>query len=456
MFHRLINACVRLVQRYLPEPFIFAILLTFVAMLASILGLGNSPVQVVTHWGNGVWSLLSFSMQMALVLVCGSALADSEPVRKALGRIARLPKSPVQAIVWVSAVSLVACWINWGFGLIVGVIFAKQIARTVRGVDYRLLIAAAYSGFVVWHSGISASIPLAMATEGQALLDASAGCLTEPVPVSQTIFSGFNLIIAGAVTLALIVINALMHPKGSEVVSVDPALLEEKAESVSDSLLEGGEIQWTPAARLENSRLLSGLVVLLGLGYLCISLFVQGGNFDLNAVIMLFMMLGILLHKTPIQYVRSLTKATSSCAGILLQFPFYAGIMGIMTGLSAEGASIAGAISQWCVEISNEQTFPLVSFMSAGLVNIFVPSGGGQWAVQGPIMIPAGLQLGVHPAVTGMALAWGDAWTNLIQPFWAIPALAIAKLGAKDIMGFCLIDLFVVGIIVCLGFLFLV
>lgn len=457
MFHRLINFCVKLVQRYLPEPFIFAIVLTFVAIAVSIFGLGNSPLQVVTHWGDGVWGLLSFSMQMALVLVCGSALADSAPVKKALRGIASLPKTPTQAIIWVSAVSLLACWINWGFGLIVGVIFAKEIARAVKGVDYRLLIASAYSGFVVWHSGISASIPLAMATQGQALLDASAGCLTEPLPVGETIFSGFNLIIAAVVMLALILVNALMHPKGKEVISVDPSLLADKEDPDQEhSLLAQQQAVVTPASRLENSRLLSLLVVLLGLGYLCISLFYQGGSFDLNAVIMLFMMLGILLHRTPIRYVQSLTKATSSCAGILLQFPFYAGIMGVMTGLSADGSSIAGMISEWCVRIANEQTFPLISFLSAGLVNVFVPSGGGQWAVQGPIMIPAGLQLGVSPAVTGMALAWGDAWTNLIQPFWAIPALAIAKLGAKDIMGFCLVDLLVVGLIVCLGLIFLV
>ena len=168
------------------------------------------------------------------------------------------------------------------------------------------------------------------------------------------------------------------------------------------------------------------------------------------------MFLGIVLHKTPIKYVKAVTEAASSSAGILLQFPFYAGIMGIMTSASAEGVSLAGQISEACVAMSNEKTFPLLTFLSAGLVNVFVPSGGGQWAVQAPIMLPAGMQLGVDPAVTGMAIAYGDAWTNLIQPFWALPALAIAKLDAKDIMGFCLIDLFIVAAIVCAGFLFLV
>lgn len=287
-----------------------------------------------------------------------------------------------------------------------------------------------------------------MATEGPALAEVSRGVITEPVAMSRTVFSLFNLLIAGGVCIALTVVNTLMHPKASDTVAVDPALLRE----VKDSYVPAK----TPAGALENSPVLSYAMALAGLGYLVYSLGFQGRGLDLNGVIMIFLFLGILLHRTPMAYVRSVNKAASASAGILLQFPFYAGIMGIMTGVSSEGVSLAGRISELCVNVSNADTFPLLSFLSAGLVNIFVPSGGGQWAVQAPIMIPAGYELGVDPAVTGMAIAWGDAWTNLIQPFWAIPALAIAGLGAKDIMGFCLVDLLVVGIIVGLGFLFLV
>lgn len=448
MFRRLINLSVRVVQRYLPEPFVFALILTFVSSVCAMAFAGQSPAEVLGNWGGGLWDLLGFSMQMALVLVCGSALADTAPVRKALAAAASLPKTPFQAIATVTAVSLAACWINWGFGLIVGVVFARQIARCVRNVDYRLLIASAYSGFVVWHSGISASIPLAMATEGPALAEVSMGVITEPVAMSRTVFSFFNLVIAGCVCVALTVVNTLMHPKAADTVAVDPELLKEEADGYVPAK--------TPAGALENSPVLSYLMAAAGLGYLVYALGFQGKGLDLNGVIMLFLFLGVLLHRTPMGYVRSVNKAASASAGILLQFPFYAGIMGIMTGLSAEGVSLAGRISELCVDISNAGTFPLLSFLSAGLVNIFVPSGGGQWAVQAPIMIPAGYELGVDPAVTGMAIAWGDAWTNLIQPFWAIPALAIAGLGAKDIMGFCLVDLFVVGIIVSLGFLVLV
>ncbi|MBR5100767.1 MAG: short-chain fatty acid transporter, partial [Bacteroidales bacterium] len=175
MFQKIIRGCVKLVQRYLPEPFIFAIILTIVAFLVAMPVCRQTPLEVVEHWGSGVWSLLAFAMQMALVLVCGSALAAAPVVKKGISALASLPKTPAGAIALVTGVSAVACWLNWGFGLIVGVIFAKEIARKLHGVDYRLLIASAYSGFVVWHAGISGSIPLTMATPGESLKEITRG-----------------------------------------------------------------------------------------------------------------------------------------------------------------------------------------------------------------------------------------------------------------------------------------
>lgn len=446
MFQKIINSCVKLVQRYLPEPFIFAIILTVVAIIVAIPICDQSLMEVVENWGDGVWSLLAFSMQMALVLVCGSALAAAPIVKKGISRLASAPKTPAGAIAFVSAISSIACWLNWGFGLIVGAILAKEVARKLRGVDYRLLIASAYSGFVVWHSGISGSVPLSMATAGDALTKATNGIVSEPIALSETIFSIYNFGIALGVIVALVIVNALMHPKGGNVICVDPSLLEE-------SCTECNKRAETPAEKMEGSRILTWVISILGLSSLVIKLFVRGGGLDLNSVIMLFLFIGLLAHKTPIGYVNAFTCAASGAAGILLQFPFYAGIMGIITGTGASGLSLAGEISDAFISISNKTTFPLLTFLSAAIVNVFVPSGGGQWAVQAPIMFPAGAQLGVDTAVTGMAIAWGDAWTNLIQPFWAIPALAIAKLNAKDIMGFCLIDLLVTGVIICLGFL---
>ena len=443
----MIKFCVRLVQRWLPEPFVFAILLTFVAALLAMPICHQTPVEVVEHWGGGVWNLLAFAMQMALVLVCGSALAAAPAVKRGLTALARAPRTPAAAIALVTVVSALACWLNWGFGLIVGVVFAKEIARQLRGVDYRLLIASAYSGFVVWHAGLSGSIPLTMATPGEALATATNGALTVPVSVGQTILDPHNLVMVLLTIVGITVANTLMHPKQGAVV-VDPALL---ADASVPSDMSGASDKPTPAQRLEHSPVLAWLIALMFVAFLVVRLAFRGGTFDLGAVIMIFLALGLLLHGTPVAYVRAFGKAASGAAGIILQFPFYAGIMGIITGVGASGICMGTVLADACIAVSTPATYPLLTFLCAAVLNLFVPSGGGHWAIQAPVMFTAGADLGVDPGLTGIAIAWGDAWTNLIQPFWALPALAIAKLSAKDIMGYCLIDLVVSGIIVGCG-----
>ena len=446
MFQKIIRGCVKLVQKYLPEPFIFAIILTLVAMIVAMPVCKQTPLEVITNWGDGVWNLLDFAMQMALVLVCGSTLATAPVIKKAIGKLAALPKTPAGAIALVTLISAIACWLNWGFGLIVGVIFAKEIARKLRGVDYRLLIASAYSGFVVWHAGLSGSIPLKMATPGPKLAEATQGALVDPVSIYDTVMSPYNIVMVVVIIAALVLVNSLMHPKGEHVVCIDPALLEDEPEPEK-------KISTTPAEKMENSPILSWVIALLGFTYLVIKLFFKGGSIDLNIVILIFLLLGLILHRTPIAYVRAFGKAAIGAAGIILQFPFYAGIMGIITGVGESGLCLGTLISEACVNISTPVTYPLLTFFCAAILNMFVPSGGGHWAIQAPIMFTAGAAMSVDPGLTGMAISWGDAWTNLIQPFWALPALAIAKLNAKDIMGFCLIDLLVSGLIICAGLL---
>ena len=348
----MIKFCVRLVQRWLPEPFIFAIILTLVAAALAMPICHQTPLEVIDHWGGGVWNLLAFAMQMALVLVCGSALAAAPVVKRGISLLAAIPKTPVAAIALVTAVSALACWLNWGFGLIVGVIFAKEIARKMPQIDYRLLIASAYSGFVVWHAGLSGSIPLTMATPGEALTKATNGILTSPVPVSQTILDYHNIIIVLVVMAAIVVTNALMYPK-KDVVTVNPALLEEETPSTANagSLAaknnSGDKPALTPAQRMEQSRLLSWIVAAVGFTYLVYHLGWGGGSFDLGSVIMLFLFIGLLLHSTPIAYVRAFSVAAKGAAGIILQFPFYAGIMGMMV-FAPEGSTSLAAASGQC------------------------------------------------------------------------------------------------------------
>ncbi len=435
MFRTLTRFSVRLVERYLPDPYIFVIILTLLAGFAAMGVEGKSPMEIVRIWGDGFWGLLPFTMQMVLVLVTGFMLAMTPLVRKLLTRIATLARSPGSAIIIVTLVALVANWINWGFGLVVGAIFAKEVARSVR-VDYRLLIASAYSGFIVWHGGLAGSIPLTIATEAHFTADKIG-----VIPTSQTIFSAFNLAIVAAMFVVVPLMNRLMMPAPEESVYVDPKLLDEgKAASAPVD---------TPAGRLEQSKLLTGLIGIAGLAYMFHYYVVQRGGINLNIVNFSFLFLGIVLHGTPRRLLDSLDEAIKGTGGIVLQFPFYAGIMAIMLH-----SGLAATLSEWFVSFATAESLPFWTFMSAGLVNIFVPSGGGQWAVQAPVVIEATQALGADMARTAMAVAWGDSWTNMLQPFWALPVLAIAGLKAKDIMGYCLIQLVVMGVVISLGLSF--
>lgn len=429
----------RIMQRYLPDPFIFVIILTFVVFGLGLIFTDNGPYQMVQHWGNGFWALLSFTMQMVLVLVTGHVLASSHIFKKGLGSLASFAKSPGQAIVIVTIVSMIASLINWGFGLVIGALFAKELAKRVKNVDYRLLIASAYSGFLVWHGGISGSVPLTIATPGHFTED-----LIGVIPTSETIFSTFNIVIVLGLLVTIPIINRLSMPTKEQTITVDPALLEGdfQAATIEKEAL-------TPADRLENSKFISLLIGVLGLVFLFYYFATNGFKLNLDIVNFLFLFLGILLHGTPKQFLDAVLNAVKGASGIIIQFPFYAGLMGLMTT-----SGLAAVISDWFIAISNEFTFPMLAFLSAGIVNFFVPSGGGQWAVQGPIMLDAATQLGASLPKTAMAVAWGDAWTNMIQPFWALPALAIAGLKAKDIMGYLVMVLVVSGVVISLGFLF--
>ena len=449
LFDKLTAGSVKLVERFLPDPYIFAIILTFFVFIVSMIVTKSTPLNIVEAWYGGFWTLLAFSMQMAMILVTGTILATAPLFKKGLGKLASIPKNKIQAVVIVSIIGLLASFVNWGFGLVIGAIFAKEVAKRVKGVDYPLLIAAAYSGFLIWHAGLSGSIPLTLATGAANLVTQTGGVVTSAIPTSETIFSTYNLLIVGIIILTLPILLALMHPKADKVKTVDPALLEDDAVVPMKDKKD-----MTPAEKLENSRIINYVLAAMGFTFIVLYFVKNGFLLNLDIVNFIFLFAAIALHGTPINTVRAVSNAAKSVGGILLQFPFYAGIMGMMTYKGAtNNLSLAGAISDFFVSVSNATTFPLFSFLSAGIVNVFVPSGGGQWAVQAPIMMPAGAALGVDAAKTAMSIAWGDAWTNMIQPFWALPALGIAKLGAKNIMGYCLIVLLYSGIIIGLGLL---
>lgn len=430
MLRFLSRPATRMMERWLPDAFIFVLVLTMIAMASAVLFLPNSPTQVIRMWGAGFWGLLEFAMQMLLVLVTGYVLASSPPVKAILARMAGLVRTPGAAVVLITIVSMVASWLNWGFGLVVGAIFARELARKVQ-VDYRLLVASAYGGFVIWHGGISGSIPLTIATPGH-FAENQIGL----IPTGETIFSWWNLTICAVLFLVIPIANRMMMPPREEAVLIDPHLLEEDA-----AVLPAGE-EPTPVSRMEDSRLLMWAAAAAGIFWLGMH-FAGGGGLNLNIINMMFLFLGIALHGTARHFLSALESGVKGGAGVIVQFPFYAGIMAVMMG-----SGLAESLSEFFVSISTAHTLPFWSFIAGGIVNIFVPSGGGQWAVQAPVMLPAAEALGADIARVSMGVAWGDAWTNLLQPFWALPMLGIAGLKARDIMGYCVIILLISGIVI--------
>ncbi|MBP2078864.1 short-chain fatty acid transporter [Oceanobacillus polygoni] len=430
----------RLVQRYLPDAFLFAIILTIFVFLLGVFFTNSGPMEMVTHWGNGFWDLLAFGMQMSLVVVTGYILASTPVVKRFLVKLSSLAKTPGQAVMLVTFVALVACLINYGFGLVVGALFAVHVAKRVPTVVYRILVASAYSGMLIWHGGFSGSVPLLIATPGHFLEDTMG-----LIPVVDTLFSPFNIFIVVTLLITLPIFNRYLL-KGADPLRTTNASLwkDESKEAENATVVQ----PTTPAERLENSQVLSVLIGLMGLIFVGYHFVTNGFDLNINIVNFIFLFLGIILHRTPRRFLDTVSDGVKNAGGIIVQFPFYAGIMGMMasSGLSEQ-------ISLWFVDFSTEYTLPLFTFISAGIVNIFVPSGGGQWAVQGPIMIQAALEIGADTAKTAMAVAWGDAWTNMIQPFWALPVLAIAGLKIRDIMGFCVMILMFSFIPIALGFL---
>ncbi len=432
MLRAITRVCVRYAERYIPDPYLYALLLTFITAGAAWGLSGAAPEKIITSWYDGIWAILAFAMQMALILATGVALAEAPLVQRFLHRIASFPKRQASAAVTVFLVAALGSWLNWGFGLVVGAILAREVAKRVRETDFGLLVAAAYMGFMVWASGLSSSIALASATPGSALniIEKETGRIAG---LDQTLFAAYNLVPTILVFILIPFLLVLIAPPPVEQKRVDPSAL-----TGADKAAELVANECSFANKVENAWIATALLVAMALFYEWTLIRTRGFTLDINGMIFLALTLGLIFHGRPIRYVRAFNSAAKTVGPILLQFPLYGGIMGIMTG-----TGLAAIIAKAFLSFSTHQTLPFWTFVSSNIITIFVPSGGGHWAVQGPFMIPAAIKLGVDPAITAMATAMGEQTANMIQPFWALPVLAIAGLGIKDIMGYCMIALVV-------------
>jgi len=452
-------------RRWLPDSYIFALILTLVAALWALFALDVGPVKIAEAWYKGFWILLKFAMQMVLILVTGYAIAISPIASRFIDWIARQIKSPVWVYASVVFVGQIFSLISWGW-IVLTAVLARELSTRVKGVDYRLSAAAVYASFLPWHGGLSGSIPLMLNTPENFLI--KAGVLSDTIPTTLTLGSSMNIVISLVLLITLPMLFMMMRPSEDKLQTFDdlregdlqakPLTVEEEAEdlNLADRCISD---------MLNSSWIISGLVAIMGL-YIIISHFCNKG-FDINLNIMnfLFIIVGMITHKTPIRYVVAMKRACANVSGIIIQFPFYAGIMGIMiyTGLGKEVAtSLASATSP--------ANFPFVAFFTGGLLNIFVPSGGGEWAVVGQPIVEAAKTVAASAGMTvpatqafiakvSMAVGYGDSWTNMIQPFWTLAFFPIvaagSRLQARDIMGYTFVALLWSFVIFGLGVTFL-
>ncbi len=437
------------VKKYLPSPYVLALLLTLVTFASALIFTDTKFIDCIGYMSTGMYSLFNFTMQMVLVLVTGHVLANAPVVQRLLRHLATLPSNRTQAIILISIVGAASSYINWGFGLVAGALVAREVARSMKGksLHYPLLIAACYAGNIM--RGPSSAIPLEIATNKSITYD-----MVGIVPISATLYSSWNLIITLLVCVSIPVMMNLIMPLPEDSIEIDPRIFDEEERVLAEAdtkLAAKRQAGFTFAEKLDAFVPLAWIPAAIVTIYIVLFFAKSRSlNFGLNEVILIFFALGAWTHKTPGSYAKAVSEAIKTAGGITLQFMFYASIMVMM-----RESGLATLISNYFIEIATAKTLPLLTFWSAGLLNIFIPSGGGQWSVQGPIMMRACAELGADPARTAMALCWGDSWTNQIQPFWALPALAIAGLDIRDIMGYCFSFAIVAGIILSLGFYFL-
>jgi short-chain fatty acids transporter len=449
MLQRLARGLTAWSTRWVPDAYVIAVLLSMFAFGLGLACTDSSPLDLLRAWGGGFWELLSFAMQMCLIILTGYVLAVSAPMRRLFAALAARARSPRGAVVLTALLSMGLAWIHWGLSIVGSAVFVRHVSRRQPRADYRLLVCSAYLGLgTLWHAGLSASMPLLVATPGH-FMEKELGI----IPVTQTLFAPFNLALVVATIAAMTFVAARMQPAAGVAPLVDwQAVGEDDEEPAASAAVtpstEGASQRRTPAQWLEHSRIVNLLVGGCGFVWLFLWFGQHGlGGVNLNTVNFAFLMLGILLHQRPASLLAAAERGGRYVWGVVLQFPFYAGIYGII-----RDSKLQDVIAGWFTAISRPATYPLIVLWYSGLLNYIIPSGGSKWAIEAPYIVQAAHGVGANLNHTVLAYAWGDMLTDIIQPFWAIPLLAIARLSFRDIMGYGIVFFLAYAVVVTLGF----
>ena len=441
------NALTQVSERWMPDSIIIVWILTLIIFISAMVWGDASPRKAVEAWGGGFWTLLPTSMQICIMLMTGYVVARAPVLNRLWQRLALLPSpdKPAQAVLLLSIFSMVTACVHWGLSLMASSMLAVFLVRRAPRVDYRLLIASAYLGLgCTWHAGLTGTAPLWANTPDNPLVKNKV--LTDLIPQSQTIFTPFNVILLLIVIVSVAVLMYLAHPTAEH----DHKITQQQLEAQEISTLPEPPKDLSPSGRLIWWPGFNFGVLALGVAWL----FYQARGaanlsqlFTFDNTNFIFLLLGVALQYRPIFFIRAMEEAGRSVWGIIIQFPFYAGIFGLFTY-----TNLGRALAEGFVAIGTPQTFPLITYWFTGIINYFVPSGGSEWLVTSPYLVPAAQRIGVPMNKLILSYSWGNMMTDMIQPFFAIPLLSVAKVQFREIMGYLLMVFFVYFIITSIAF----
>ena len=443
-------------KKNMPDAFVFALVLTLVIALCSIIIVQASFFEIIEAWYQGFWLLLEFGMQMVLLIATGYTIALSPFFSKQIDQLCKYIRSPIQVYFVVTMFGFLVSMISWGW-IVAAAALGRSLSDRIKGVNYPFLIACTYFSNNSWVTGLSSSIPLLLNTKDNYLI--KAGIIENTISTSETLGSYLNGLVILSYLILGILTMILIRPKSSEGKELNDYLISSGSSKNEKTIAEEAQSQELPfksiSDKMNNSFILIMIIFLLGVVYTIRYFSLNGFDLNLNIMIFIFLMLGLVMHRSPLRFSIAMRRSSSNVSSILFQFPFYAGIMGIMihTGLGE-------SLSQGIVSVSSLKTYPYFSFLLGGIVNFAIPSGGGEFAVIGPSVLEAVKTIGsgLPPeeiismvSRASLAIAYGETLTNLLQPFYLRLVLPIMGAGtnlqARDIMGYLVIPFLVFFIV---------
>jgi short-chain fatty acids transporter len=424
-------------ERWFPDAYVFAAIAVVIVCIAALF-MGRTPMQVGTDFGKSFWSLIPFTMQMSFVVIGGYILAVAPPVKRLVVALARVPQTPRGAVAYVAFVAIAASLLSWGFSLIFAGILSREVSKRVKGVDYRAIGTAAYVGLgSVWALGLSSSAALLMCTKGS--IPPALFKISGVIPLTETLFILQNLVMIVVLMALSVWVAYASCPDADRAKTIEMAGLSYAEEETVK------EKPKTPGEWLEFSPILTLVIVVLGAIYLY-GLFQEKGLLaavDLNNYNFAFLIAGMLLHWTPRSYLRAAGKAVPMTSGVLLQFPLYAGIFGVLVG-----SGLTEVLAKFFVSISTQQTLPFVIGVYSAILGLFLPSGGGKWIVEAPYILEAANQLKVNLGWMVLVYNAAEALPNFINPFWMLPLLGLTGVKARDLAGYSILQLIILAPVV--------